>query len=162
MTREYGFEGATDMTDHELKKLSRAQLLEMLLAQSKEVARLRKELQQAQQQLDDRRIQLSEAGNIAEAALKLNGVFAAAQSAAADYLDSISESVRISEANCRAMEEQTKRKCDQMVRAAQAESAAYWDTVREKVRDPYLDRESWQNILELLDSKPGDPNKVRV
>jgi len=89
------------MKDHDLRKLSRAQLLEMLLAQSKEVARLQEELQQAQLQLEDRRIRLSEAGNIAEAALQISGVFSAAQAAAEEYLASVSESVSATRENCR-------------------------------------------------------------
>lgn len=149
------------MTDHDLRKLSRVQLLEMLLEQSREVARLRGELEQARCQLEDRRIRIAEAGNIAEAALQLNGVFATAQAAAEDYLASVSEALQTSRENCRNLEEQTKHRCEQMVLEARAESAACWDAIREKVRDPYLDRESWQEIMDLLDSKPGDRNKVR-
>lgn len=149
------------MADYDLRKLSRAQLLEMLLAQTKEVAKLQEELQQMQHQLDDRRIRLSEAGNIAEAALQLNGVFSAAQAAAEEYLASVSESVKTCQENCRMMEAQTKQKCDQMVQAAQKEAAVFWDSVREKIRDPYLEWESWKNIMDILDSKPGDQSKVR-
>lgn len=149
------------MADYDLRKLSRAQLLEMLLAQAKEVARLQEELQQAQRQLEDRRIRLSEAGNIAEAALQLSGVFSAAQAAAEEYLASVSESVKASQENCRIMEAQTKQKCAQMIQAAQKESAVFWDSVREKIRDPYLEWESWKNIMDILDSKPGDQSKVR-
>ena len=149
------------MTDHELKKLSRAQLLEMLLVQSKEVARLRGELKQAQQQLEDRRIRLSEAGNIAQAALELNGVFSAAQAAAEEYLASVADSVKTTQEKCLVMEEQTRIRCEEMVRDAQAETAACWDALREKIRDPYLDSRSWQDVLAMLDGKPGDRNKVR-
>lgn len=63
------------MTDKELKRLSRAELLEMLLAQNEENERLKTELAQAQKALDDRRILIDECGTMAEAALKLNGVF---------------------------------------------------------------------------------------
>lgn len=149
------------MKDHDLRKLSRAQLLEMLLAQSKEVARLQEELQQAQLQLEDRRIRLSEAGNIAEAALQISGVFSAAQAAAEEYLASVSESVSATRENCRIMEAQTRQTCEQMIRDAQRESAAIWDSVREKIREPYLEWESWKQVMDILDSKPGDQNKVR-
>ncbi len=77
------------MTDKELKKLSRAELLEMLIAQSKEVDSLKKQLQEANEKLEDRRIMIANSGSIAEAALHLNGVFEVAQNAAEQYLENI-------------------------------------------------------------------------
>ncbi|MEE1057695.1 MAG: DNA repair protein [Acutalibacteraceae bacterium] len=77
------------MTDKELRKLSRAELLEMLIIQTKEVERLGKELEEANHKLEDRRILLEKAGSIAEASLMLNDVFEAAQRAADQYLDNI-------------------------------------------------------------------------
>ena len=72
----------TAMTEKELRRLSRMDLLEMLLEQSREVERLQKELETVKNQLSDRRIMEQEAGSIAEASLKLNKVFEAAQQAA--------------------------------------------------------------------------------
>ena len=77
------------MTDKELRKLSRSELLEMLLIQSREVERLKNELDEANRKLEDRRIILKESGSIAEAALKLNDIFEVAQRAAEQYLESI-------------------------------------------------------------------------
>lgn len=77
------------MTDRELRRLSRAELLEMLLAQAEENEKLRKKLKEAQDALADRRIAIGEAGTMAEAALKLNGMFEAADRAARQYLENI-------------------------------------------------------------------------
>ena len=77
------------MTEKELRRLSRMDLLEMLLEQSKEVERLQKELETVKKQLEDRRIMEQDAGSIAEAALRLNKVFEAAQQAADQYLENI-------------------------------------------------------------------------
>ena len=77
------------MTDQELRKLSRADLLELLLEQSKENERLREQLRQAEERLADRKIEIETAGSIAQAALQLNGVFEAAQKAADQYLENI-------------------------------------------------------------------------
>ena len=79
----------TAMTEKELRRLSRMDLLEMLLEQSREVERLQKELETVKNQLSDRRIMEQEAGSIAEASLKLNKVFEAAQQAADQYLENI-------------------------------------------------------------------------
>ena len=77
------------MTDKELRKLSRSELLELLIDQMKENERLRLKLKKAYRQLHDRKIVMEQAGSIAEAALQLNGVFEAAQAAAEQYLESL-------------------------------------------------------------------------
>lgn len=74
------------MTDKQLKKLRRVELLEMLLEQTKENDRLREENAQLRSRLESRDIAVQEAGSIAEAALRLNGIFEAAQQAADQYL----------------------------------------------------------------------------
>lgn len=78
------------MADRELKRLSRRELLEMLIAQGRENERLQAEITRLEELLSEREIHLSESGNIAEAALRLNGVFEAAQRAAEQYLENIS------------------------------------------------------------------------
>ena len=53
------------MTDKELKRLSRGELLEMLIQQSKELERLRKQLDAAESALQNREIAITNAGSIA-------------------------------------------------------------------------------------------------
>lgn len=77
------------MTQKELQKLNRRELLELMLEQSKQIDELEQELAIARAELKDRRIAVQEAGSIAEAALRLNDVFTAAQKAADQYLLSI-------------------------------------------------------------------------
>ena len=79
------------MTEKELRKLNRAELLEMLIAQSKRLSRVEEELSAAQKELERRKIAIATSGSLAEAALKLNGIFEAADQAAAQYLDSLRE-----------------------------------------------------------------------
>ena len=77
------------MTDKELRKLKRTDLLELLIEQSKEVESLKKRIEELEAELADRRLMIRESGSIAEAALKLNGVFEAAEAAAQEYLENI-------------------------------------------------------------------------
>ena len=77
------------MNENELRKLKRVDLLELLISQSRENEELRHRLAEAEQKLADRQIKTDEAGSIAEAALRLNGVFEAAQAAADQYLENI-------------------------------------------------------------------------
>ena len=77
------------MTDKNLKKLSRAQLLEILVQQAERIDELEEELDRTKEELESRRIKLEKAGSIAEAALLISGVFEDAQRAADIYLRNI-------------------------------------------------------------------------
>lgn len=77
------------MTDKELKRLKRVDLLELLLAQSRENDHLRAELEETRRKLDAKELVLEQAGSIAEAALRLNKVFETAQAAADQYILSV-------------------------------------------------------------------------
>lgn len=79
------------MTDKELKKLGRKDLLELLLDQRKENERLRKRVQELEEQIEKREITVKEAGTIAEAALKLNGVLEVVETSVEQYLESVKE-----------------------------------------------------------------------
>lgn len=72
-----------------LKKLSRTELLELLLEQTKELEATQARVSELEKALADRKIEMEQAGNIAEAALQLNKVFEAAQQAADDYVLSV-------------------------------------------------------------------------
>lgn len=96
------------MTDRELRKLGRMELVQLLLEQTREVERLRQELDKANQQIEDRRILVQNAGSIAEAAVQLSHVMEAAQEAADRYVENVK----------RVYEEETARRC--------AELAAKW------------------------------------
>ena len=66
------------MTDRELKRIGRAELLELLLAQSEENEALQIRIEELEQELRNREIIIANAGTIADAAFQLNGVFDAA------------------------------------------------------------------------------------
>ena len=115
------------MTDAELRKLKRTDLLEMLLEQGKTVEDLNKQIEALNAQIDnlkierqqreaefqeqmrgmeeklaDRHLRIENAGSIAKASLELSGIFEVAQTAAQQYLDNIE---RMNEENTRAWEE---------------------------------------------------------
>ncbi len=77
------------MVEDEQKRLKRSELLGRLTSVMRENEELKMELAQARAQLADRKVEVHDAGSIAEASLKLNDVFEAAQSAADQYLDNI-------------------------------------------------------------------------
>ena len=123
------------MTDRELRKLSRAELLELLLEQMRENERLQTELEAARKQLAEKKLEIDEAGSIAEASLRLNGVFQAAQDACAQYIENIEQLSARQEQVCAQMLRETQTKCDRMVEDARSQSQAYWDDVSRKVQE---------------------------
>lgn len=77
------------MTEKELRKLNRRDLLEMLIFQTKRNDELEMKLHEAEEKLNEKNIFLEKAGSIAQAALQLSGVFEAADEAALRYLASL-------------------------------------------------------------------------
>lgn len=77
------------MTDKEFKRLNRSQLIEIIYQFQIKLEELTQENQLLQTALDDKRLRITRAGNIAEAALEVNNVMQAAQNAAQQYLDEI-------------------------------------------------------------------------
>ena len=122
------------MTDEELRKLKRADLLELLVAQGKENEALQEKLRQAEAALWDRQIQLDEAGNIAEAALRLSGVFEAAQQASDQYLESIRKKHEETESRCARLEETSRARAEQLEQESKAQAERLVAEAEEKAR----------------------------
>ena len=122
------------MTDEELRKLKRADLLELLVTQGKENEALQEKLRQAEAALWDRQIQLDEAGNIAEAALRLSGVFEAAQKASDQYLESIRKKHEETESRCTRLEETSRARAEQLEQESKAQAERLVAEAEEKAR----------------------------
>ena len=101
------------MTDKEFKRLSRAQLIDIIYQLQLQIEKLNEEKQALESQLEDKRIRLSNAGNIAEAALEINNCFRSAQNAAEQYLNEM-----------KAIREETEAERQRILLEAQAEAAA--------------------------------------
>ncbi len=113
------------MTDQELRRLSRADLIDIIYTLQQQKEQAEQQLAQAQAQLQDRQLRLANASSIAEAALSLNGVFDAAQ-AADQYL----QAVRASAAETQAQKEQiladAERQAKEIVDTAERQAAEHW------------------------------------
>ncbi len=157
--------GEEAMTEKELKKLRREELLEMLIVQSKRAEELEQQLAQAQAQLESRGIALEEAGSIAEAAFRLNGVYEAAQAAAQQYLENIQSlsarqqeiSQRLETESRQTAEEllsETTARCKAMEEEARQKAESYWTEVSQKL-DKYLaDHAGMAELLSYQIPKP--------
>lgn len=162
------------MTEKELKRLSRADLLEMLIDQSVEMQKTKERLQQLEDELCSREIVIDNAGSIAEAAFQLNGVFEAAQASCEQYVENIrayserqedilrwreQESIQRSNAilmdterRCAAIEAETQRRCAEMELETQNRCAAMIANARSEAA--YIQNEaSWT----LYSPYPAEP-----
>ena len=151
------------MTDNELKKLNRTELLELLVEQSKRIDELQSQLDEAEAKLAERQILLDKAGSIADASLRLNGVFEAAEEAAKQYLENIRRLSGEQEQVCARMEAESKKKARAMLlkaeercRAREREADAYWDSMSEKLQKFYDDHEGLYQMLQHSMRKPEE------
>lgn len=128
------------MKDKNLKRLSRAELLELLLAQTQAVEQLQQRLTEAEAQLAERILKIQNAGDLAHAVLAVNDVMEAAQKSAQQYLD-----------NMAAMEEATRKKCAQMLSDARKEAEQIRRSAAVNTERGKSDEEFLAELHKLLD-----------
>ncbi|MGN0157596.1 MAG: hypothetical protein ACI39W_00420 [Brotaphodocola sp.] len=123
------------MTERELKKLSRADLLEMLIDQSKQLQDTQKKLAEAEDKLCSREIMLQQAGSIAEASIQINGVFEAAQAASQQYLDNVRQLSERQKLICEKLEQESREKAQQRIQEAEEKSRSMEEITMKKCQD---------------------------
>ena len=96
------------MNEKDLRGLRRQDLLEMLLELTKENEQLRERCGQLETELQDRKLEISNLGSIAEASLQLNDVFKAAQDACDQYIYN-------TQLLCKRIEVNVRNKCKQLI-----------------------------------------------
>ena len=92
------------MENKNLKKITKKELLEILLSQAKRIDELEQELNKTKSKLESKKVTIEESGSIAEATLKLNNIFENAEETAKQYLFNIKE-------KCKKIENETKKAC---------------------------------------------------
>ena len=112
------------MTDKEFKRLSRAQLIDIIYQLQLQVDELVVQNQQLKTELADKRLRIDNAGNIAEAALEINDCFRSAQSAAEQYLSEI-----------KAIREETEIERERILAAAREEAEKLVSGVQKNQED---------------------------
>ena len=103
------------MTERELKKLNKNQLLELLKEQTERANRLEIEFEEIKRKLKERKIIDNNTGSIAEAAIKLNAVYEAAQAAADQYLENIERVSAEQDSITKKIEEEARAKAELML-----------------------------------------------
>lgn len=120
------------MNERELSKLSRRELLELLLAEEIELQAVRKQLDEANAELQNRKVQIAQAGTLAEACLKVNGFFEAADKASQEFQEKIRLQLEETNARCKEMEEKTIHKCRWMEAETKRRAKEYLINIQKK------------------------------
>jgi len=163
------------MAEKDLRKLSRLDLLDMLIELSAELQNVKAKLAQAEAKLQEREIAIDEAGSIAEAALQINDVYAVTDAACRQYVENVrllserqericaqrdreskiraEQMLAQTQKTCEDMEKNTKILCDRMVREAKTESARCWMELEEKLDTYCAQHEGLQKLLSVVMSR---------
>ena len=139
------------MTDKELKRLNRRELLEMLIMQSKKIDRMQTEIDELNQKLSKRDLVISESGSIAEASIKINNVFANAQTAADQYLKNVYNLHADTEKECRILREKTEAECREMEKQAKEQAQQYLEQTKQMIDSGVSDfKERMKEMADML------------
>lgn len=119
------------MAEYNLKKLSRADLLEMLVDQGEELEILKQKLADTEAKLQQKELAINEAGSIADASLKLNGVFEAAQASCEQYIDNIKLLSERQQQVCEQLEQESRAKAETLL----AETTEKCETMEKEITE---------------------------
>ena len=124
------------MTDKGFKRLSRAQLIDIIYQLQLQLDKVNEEKRELEGELADKRLRLSTAGNLAEAALEINDCFRSAQNAAEQYLNEIKIIREETEAERQQILSQARAKAEAIISDAQKTHIDY-DSAIEAILKEY-------------------------
>ena len=127
--------GGTYITDKEFKRLSRSQLIDIIYQLQLKQDELTAENEKLSKALSDKRLRVSKAGNIAEAALEIHNVMQAAQDAAAHYLEEIRIMRNETEEKCRHLLEKARKDAQDITAQANRSSPSYNSELEEIMKE---------------------------
>lgn len=113
------------MTDKEFKRLGRAQLIEIIYRLQLQIEELTEKNASLESDLEDKRLRIDNAGDIAKAALEMNDCFRSAQNAADQYLSEIKLMREEAEAEKKRIIADAKAEAERIIAKAKKEDKDY-------------------------------------
>lgn len=120
------------MTDKEFKRLSRSHLIDIIYQYQLQIDKLTEENQKLEREFADKRLRISNAGNIAKAALEINDCFRNAQNAAEQYLNEIKAIHKETEEERQRILAEAKAEAEIIIANAKKKQSEEYDTHNEK------------------------------
>lgn len=140
------------MISKELKKLSRRELVDIIYQLKKNEQEKQDQITSLEEALREKRIRVSVAGSIAEAAVDITNVFSIAQTTADLYLHEISCMKEETEQECAKMLEDARKKVEQIL----TEGKTQCDELEARYQRDY---EKWQQLqaeIQKLEEKANE------
>ena len=109
------------MISKELKRLSRRELVDIIYQLKKNEQEKQEQIAALEEELQERRIRISVAGSIAEAAVDITNVFSTAQRTADLYLHEIASMKEDTERECAKMLEDARKQAEMILAEARNE-----------------------------------------
>ena len=110
------------MIGKELKKMSRRELMDIIYQMKKNEQQMQEEIDSLQKALQDKRIRLSVAGSVADAAASITNIFSAAQMTADLYLHEISCMKEDTERECAAKIQEARQTAEKIISDAEKQN----------------------------------------
>lgn len=133
------------MITKELKRLSRRELVDIIYQLKKNEQELQEEIETLRNELEEKRIHISNAGSIADAAMSVTQVFSSAQMTADIYLQEISRMREDTEKECTKKVEDARKKVEKIL--------AFGEEKYNALKDAYnSDYAKWQQLCIQIDA----------
>ena len=143
------------MTDKELKKLSRQELIELFIKQSNELEQLKTSYDTISAQLNEKELKISKIGSLADASIRLNNVFESADAAAKQYIENIKKYESEQYEKCDHALADEKYKATVIIAKAEieknkriTEADAYWNSLSQKLEKFYSLHKGLKKLVE--------------
>jgi len=137
------------MISKELKRLSRRELVDIIYQLKKNEQDMQEEIESLKNELEDKRIRISTAGSIADAAMSVTNVFSTAQMTADIYLREISCMREDADRECaKKIEEAEKR-----VRDILADGEKKFDILKATYKREYVKWQQLKSEVETLEER---------
>ena len=137
------------MISKELKRLSRRELVDIIYQLKKNEQDMQEEIESLKTELQDKRIRISTAGSIADAAMSVTNVFSAAQMTADLYLREISCMREDTEKECAKKVEEAEKK----VRDILADGEKKFDILKAAYKREYVKWQQLKSEVETLEER---------
>ena len=133
------------MINKEIKKLSRRELVDIIYQMKKNEQEMQAEIVSLKAELEQKRLNISEAGSVAEAAASITNIFAVAQNTANIYLNEIACMKADTEKSCAQKIEDTNKQIAKLISDGEEQY--------KKLNNCYMDDyKKWQELKSQIES----------
>ena len=137
------------MNSKELKRLNRRELVDIIYQLKKNEQEMQEVIEALEKEVQDKRIRISAAGSIADAAMSMTNVFSSAQKTADIYLDEISKLKEDTEKECAKKIKEAEEKVKEII----ADGEKKYANLKEYYKKDYKKWKQLQEEIAALEEK---------